>query len=321
MAIQLSSLNTITLDNTLVTGQIIDATEHNTHRALVENPINNYLTALRDNEANYPGTSAPADTPAGKLWMNTSDTTLRLIETLGGTGKPIALKDATGYNLLLGAPTYPTVPTSMAKGILIPAGTAPAAAPAAGVIAGYSLATDAFGVAKSDFNIQNEAQTIWRLGGGANKSIAGVGVDLASYVSATGTAGTDNTSQTVKSITLKANSLNAVGRGIRVRAIATSSSASALQISLTLNSVGLITASISASGKQVIIDTVIYYIDATHINVHSFSAINGTVSADANNTSNLGGFVLTSDQTLAVTQNNVAATHATVFSLFVEQLG
>ena len=77
MAVQLSTLSSLTSDSTLSTGASVDAAEINTHRTNYRNLSNNLLTAARDLEANYASASAPADTPDGKLWYDSTNTVLK----------------------------------------------------------------------------------------------------------------------------------------------------------------------------------------------------------------------------------------------------
>ena len=206
------------------------------------------------------------------------------------------------------------------------AGEAVFSTPPAGFATLAALATDAFGVTKSAPYFLSETGYRVEFGGGASKIASGVAVDTNSYISSTGTAGTINTNMVVKSITLKAGSLNAVGRGIAVIVSATQNTNIAMGLTITLNAVTLLQLqSVGGSGGAFTAILFVEYIDSTHTNSSGFgfSGAGGTNSATpqfsvANNTA---GFTNTVDQTLAVTQSVGAGTAITVFKIQVLQLG
>ena len=149
------------------------------------------------------------------------------------------------------------------------------------------------------------------------------GVDQNSYVSATGTAGADNTAQIVKQITLKANSLNALMRCVRIRARIVSSSGSNIAPAIYFGTAGttgdLLLGAANASNFSggTLLEYFVYYVTAT------------TLHADANASSFASGFVtngttninFAADMKISVTQSQTAATHITVYSILVEPIG
>lgn len=154
-------------------------------------------------------------------------------------------------------------------------------------------------------------------------TLSGMGLAAVSYISGTGTAGTDNTAQTVKSITLPAGALNKVGQGIRIRVFYEISAATAIVVALTLNGVTIDTKSTAVTSPERF-QADVMYVDGTHANF-SGDFDTGGIGTDVWTVGaigiNAGSFAFASDQVLAVTQTKVAATHVTVYEIRVEQLG
>jgi len=158
----------------------------------------------------------------------------------------------------------------------------------------------------------------------AARTINVSGVDQNSYVSGTGTAGVDNTAQTVKSITLKANSLNAVGRRIRISLLYASVGAGAGLWATQLNGVVFDLSQTAAAGRTLEQVFEISYVDNTHANIINKGISGYNTAAGFFGTQaqvNIAGFNFAVDQTLAVTQTQVASYHLTVYEIVVEQLG
>lgn len=162
----------------------------------------------------------------------------------------------------------------------------------------------------------------------ANRTIKVNGVDQNSYVSATGTAGTDNTAMTIPApaqVTLKANSLNAAKRGIRITA-AIGASGAGLGATLYLGTAGstgdlALSAAITAqTGLPIKLTADVYFIDATHVNSISFNfaAGAGSTTLNANGTTNINN---AADMKITIGQQMQANTHLIVYSIFVEVLG
>lgn len=259
---------------------------------------------------------------------HTATTTSHRWYQLTGAAAGVLLMALDGNsNLLMGGITAAT--TSMTNGIMFKSGTAPSIAPTSGAVAAYAQATDAFSVAKSAIRFQNEAGMMWEAGGGAAKNNSISGVDLASYVSATGTAGADNTAQIVKSLTLKANSMNALGRGIRVCVFFTSSAATVITTVLRLGTAGTTadqtiaaTGAINGSSGVYLTADVLFSAAGT---IHAFGAafnnLAGTLAATVLNANASTNIANGSDMIISVGQSAAVATHITVYAIRVEQLG
>jgi hypothetical protein len=139
-----------------------------------------------------------------------------------------------------------------------------------------------------------------------------------SYISGTGTAGADNTAQTVKTLTLAANTLTQVGDRLRIRAYWTGSTGGALTGSLWIGPTGaevLIsdTTDVGAADFQ-INECFIHYIDNTHANIieTELGAL-GALSAP-----NVAGFTWDTAQDILFTQDAALGNHAILYELLVD---
>lgn len=70
----LSEISIYSADNTLSTGNVIQASEHNTHRNNVRTLFQNELSYLADLEVNFASASEPTDTDNGKFWYDSGNT-------------------------------------------------------------------------------------------------------------------------------------------------------------------------------------------------------------------------------------------------------
>lgn len=140
---------------------------------------------------------------------------------------------------------------------------------------------------------------------------SGVVSPLASnYASGTGTAGTDNTAQTVLSITIPANALHEVGDRIRLRAYWTGDTGTAITGNLVIGA-ATISSTTDLGGATLQIDDVwLHYIDNTHANVIAMSggALDLAISAV-----NQAGFDWAADTTVNFKQTAALGNHCTVY--------
>lgn len=255
---------------------------------------NQIIGCLADLQQSYASAAAspPTDKPAGKWWFESDTLLMKYYEVAGGTTRTVATLD--------GAQTL-TNKTLTSPAIATPTITGPGGA------ATYSFPDV------------------------AARTIRVSGVDALSYVSAAGTAGTDNTAQIVKQIALPANTLNATGRGLRFRVLFAGNTATAIQTTFYLGTAGttgdqvLTTTSLAATTTQAVVASVLY---ANATTTHQSDCLryyaNGAVPATGSLASWTG---LTTNQNWAapmffsVHQAAVAATHITVYAILVEQLG
>jgi len=198
------------------------------------------------------------------------------------------------------------------------AGAGVMATPAGGHAGLAALATDGFGVSQSAAYFLNAAGTRWEFGGGAAKNVAGVGLDLAaSYVSATGTTGNTLVSNGgVKAATIKANSLNALGRAIRVRVFASGVTNATVFITLSGLVVPFVNV-VSVSNTFLVADFTIAYLTST--SVHVFGYYTNVASFGYIEQLDVSCSALTSDQQVIV--GGGGTYNVTVYAILVEQIG
>lgn len=139
------------------------------------------------------------------------------------------------------------------------------------------------------------------------------------YISGTGTAGTDGTAMTVHTIVLPANTLIQVGDRLRVRAIWKGDTGGPITGTVKLG----------PSGSEVSISDItdggatslqlneawLHYIDNTHANIiESEAGALGGLSAV-----NVAGFDWDSNQNIIFTQDNIADNRCILFALIVDK--
>lgn len=140
------------------------------------------------------------------------------------------------------------------------------------------------------------------------------------YISGSGTGGTDNTAQTVKSIVLAANSLSAATPRIKISAFVALSGAGPVNALVSLNgtSVG---GSFSITGSHgAWLELFLSYVDATHVNVSGAFGDEGLSVVSATPQANRAGFSHTGAQTIILAQAAVVASHLVVFELCAERV-
>ena len=137
------------------------------------------------------------------------------------------------------------------------------------------------------------------------------------YIDGTGTAGADNTAQTVKTIAIPANTLTQVGDSIRIRVLyRPDTGASGITTAATVNAVGVMSFITGTAAAFCVMEITLEYIDSTHANVSTMRPIaNGSMSCDALSAANVAGFDWTASQDVDIDQNAVANNHLVVLSM------
>jgi hypothetical protein len=134
------------------------------------------------------------------------------------------------------------------------------------------------------------------------------------YISGTGTAGADGTAQDVKTVTLPANTLLQVGDRVRLRIYWSGDTGSPITATISVNTVPISHTTDIGGASLFINEAYIHYIDNTHGNIiETEEGALGALSAP-----NVSGFDWDSDQTIAVSQDNVANNHIIVYALIVD---
>jgi len=135
------------------------------------------------------------------------------------------------------------------------------------------------------------------------------------YISGTGTAGADGTAQTVKTVSLTANSLTQVGDRLRIRVYWRGDTGAPITATVQVNSVTVSAATDSGTSSYFVTECYLHYIDSTHANILE----NGSYPATgANTAANVAGFAWTSAQNIDVLQNNVVENHIVVLAVIVD---
>lgn len=146
----------------------------------------------------------------------------------------------------------------------------------------------------------------------ATDTTGGVVRELAAnYISGTGTAGADNTAQTVVTVALAAGTLTQVGDQIRIASYWRGDTGAAITATLALN--GVTIGNITDAGGTAMqkCETWLQYVDNTHANVLEYEAgALGAVSA-----ANVAGFDWSASQNITIAQNAIVANHIVVYSL------
>lgn len=138
------------------------------------------------------------------------------------------------------------------------------------------------------------------------------------YISGTGTAGADNTAQTVKSLTLAANALTQVGDRLRIRSYWTGTTGNPITGTTKLGPAGSeVTVSDTTDGGGATLqlnEAWIHYLDNTHANIIENEA--GALGAVSN--VNVAGFTWNANQNIILTQNAILNNHVVVYALIVD---
>lgn len=140
----------------------------------------------------------------------------------------------------------------------------------------------------------------------------------ATYISGTGTAGTDGTAMTVKTVTLPANTLTQVGDRLHVRTYWKGDTGSAITGSVLLGPAAaevLISHTTDSGATDLQInETWLHYIDATHANIIENEA--GALGALSD--VNVAGFGWAADQSILFTQSNAGNNHCVLYAFIID---
>lgn len=140
------------------------------------------------------------------------------------------------------------------------------------------------------------------------------------YISGTGTAGADNTAQTVKTLTMPANVMREVGDRLRIRAYWVGTTGGALTGTVALGPSGSeVSVSNTTDGggtSAQVNEAELQYIDDTHANILEIEAgALGALSAP-----NVSGFTWSAAQSIIFTQDAAVGNHAILYTVIVEVL-
>lgn len=140
------------------------------------------------------------------------------------------------------------------------------------------------------------------------------------YISGTGTAGADNTAQTVKSLTLPANSMTQVGDRLKIQVFWTGDTGAAITGTLKVGPAAsevTVAATTDAGGTSLQVSTaLLHYIDNTHANV--LEEEGGTLGN--NSAVNVAGFTWDASQNILFTQDAIANNHIIVYEMVVDSM-
>ena len=253
-----------------------------------------------------------------------SFSTATLPSTATGTG---TILRADGTNWVASTATYPNTVTSghvmVASGANVWAGQAPAAL----TRVDDTNVTLTLGGSPSTALINAASLTLGWTGtlagsrggtGYGSVKLAGIAYGLSTnYIDGTGTAGADNTAQTVKTIAIPANTLTQVGDRVTIRIIYRPDTGTAMTPSVTVNGVALGSATTGTAASYQMFDITLEYIDSTHANVIIIgTASNGALSMGTTGTTpNVAGFDWTASQDVDLDQNAISNNHLVVTSM------
>jgi hypothetical protein len=129
-------------------------------------------------------------------------------------------------------------------------------------------------------------------------------------VSGTGTAGADNTAQTVVTVSIPGNTLTQVGDRIRIRAYWRGDNGPAITGSSVVNGVTIAATTDGGAATLQVTEAWLHYIDATHANIISMAGgtLNTTISA-----TNVAGFDWANAQNITITQDAQVGNHIVVY--------
>jgi len=154
----------------------------------------------------------------------------------------------------------------------------------------------------------------------ATKKDSGIHQSMSiTYIDGTGTAGADNTAQTVKTITLPANSMTQVGDRIRIRTYWRGDTGTAITGTNKLGPAGsevAISDTTDLGGATLQVNEAwLHYIDNTHANIIENEAGGvGALSAP-----NVAGFTWNASQDIIFTQSAAVNNHCVLFALIVDR--
>lgn len=135
------------------------------------------------------------------------------------------------------------------------------------------------------------------------------------YVSMTGTAGADNTAQTVKTIAIAANTLTQIGDRVRIRCYWRGDTGTGITGTLTVNGVTVSVNTDAGAATVQTCDAWLHYGDATHANIMS---VNSSGWSTTVSNTNVAGFDWTASQDVDIDQDAIANNHIIVYFLAVD---
>src|SRR3990167_3885093 len=170
------------------------------------------------------------------------------------------------------------------------------------------------GAGNASLQIQGEVAK-YIIGNKGSRTLRVGGQDDISYISGTGTAGADGNGaeQTVKSITLAANSLAKVGDRIRIKAVIEVVGAGSPTFRVRLNGVNLFGVATQDGSFNTKLTVDVSYIDDTHANYEGVHSKYDATTVWIGFVANTAGFSHSSAQALIVTQLVAAGTHIVVY--------
>jgi hypothetical protein len=134
------------------------------------------------------------------------------------------------------------------------------------------------------------------------------------YISGTGTAGTDGTAMMVVSRTFPANELVQVGDRVRIRVYWSGDTGAPITGTTYLNSVPIANTTDGGGATLQLNEVWLHYIDNTHANIiENEGGALGALSAP-----NVAGFLWDTDQALEIGQDNIANNHIIVYALIID---
>lgn len=137
---------------------------------------------------------------------------------------------------------------------------------------------------------------------------------LTTYISGTGTAGVDNTAQTVMTVAVPANTLTQVGDRLRIRTYWKGDTGTPITATMALNGVTVGDTTDSGAASFQINEAWIHYIDSTHGNIIEMEG--GALGAITN--VNVDGFAWASSQDITIAQDAISNNHIIVYAVIVD---
>ena len=137
---------------------------------------------------------------------------------------------------------------------------------------------------------------------------------VGTYISGTGTAGTDNTAMTLMTIAIAANAITQVGDRMRVRVYWKGDTGPAVTGTIKLNTVTIGDTTDGGGASFNVGESWLHYIDNTHANIIEMeSGALGAVSAV-----NVAGFAWASSQDLIFTQSAAVGNRAVLYAIIID---
>ena len=175
----------------------------------------------------------------------------------------------------------------------------------------------------TDTTAWNGANQLLRLGASGNvpNSVLKLsGVHRSSsitYISGTGIAGSNNSAETLKTVTLPANTLTQIGDRLRIRTYWNSNTGTTIVGMTSLNAALVGDKSHVGPTSFNLTESWVHYIDATHANIieQQEGGALGSLSA-----ANVDGFNWSASQDIVFAQSAASGTHLTLFEIIIDIL-